>query len=115
MWVVWRLTRPMRGITRGAELTDGTRLARRGCVAEYGGAEDRAKACRHVRSVTRTGVPNLVSDAYFGQSIREICEIEIEIEIEISSRLRSRPLQDLGRRRRPGLLVKVSSKLGGYQ
>ena len=36
----------MRGITRGAELTDGTRLARRGRIAEYGGAEDRAEVLR---------------------------------------------------------------------
>ena len=71
----------MRGITRGAKLMDDTSLARRGRIVEYGGAEDRAEACRHVRSVTRTGVPNLVTDAYFGRSIREMGKIEIQIEI----------------------------------
>ena len=33
----------MRGRTRADELTDGTRLARRGRIAEYGGAKDRAE------------------------------------------------------------------------
>ena len=56
----------------------------------------------------------MVTIAYFGRSIREMCEIEIDIEIEIT-------ISTVTRREAPeaagvtGKIYQYGCKLGGYQ
>ena len=98
----------MRGITRGAELTDGTRLARRGRIAEYGG--DRNRDSSRLGSLPlqdlwcdRVTGKTAVSCVFGDERDRYL----IEIAISTVTRL---VMTEAAR-----VTGKFSSKLGGYQ